>query len=520
MRLEVYKSHNMKNLLSCLSFLIITTCAGFAQCSADFDNSINGLTVNFTNESTGSFNYVEYEYGDGNGSVYINDPSHTYASAGVYPVCMYILDTVTFQCFSEFCDTLYLGGATCGAFFDIDIDGLDADFYDESIGAFDSVWYDFGDGNGSNDPDPSHSYSGEGSYTICLSLFDNGTMCDSTCYTIYFTDEECEADFSYDDNGLDVDFYDESTGNYTDVYWDFGDGFGDSEDLNPSYTYFAAGTYEVCLYIYDDVWGSCDAEYCEFVTVTGGGGGGGGCEADYSYTADQLNISFTNESSGGLFSTWDFGDGSTPSFDENPTHLYAAPGTYEVCVTVVNPFPFCTDTYCEFIEVKEYTCEPTFTYSFNETNTYTFTNTTTIGTVTSMEWSFGDGNTSAFTQPTYTYNVPGVYNVCLTTFDQGNECGKTCEDINVYPLGLDELFSEKIQVVPNPNNGAFTLILLENASASNLSIVDLSGRTVYSERGERNSKVDLTLDLPAGAYFIQLEDVKSGKLVTLKMMVQ
>ncbi len=512
----------MKVLTLFLSLLFAFTAStvGYSQCAADFDTTTNGLTINFSNQSTGSYNYVEYDFGDGSFSQNVNNPSHTYASAGVYPVCMYIIDTVSFQCYSEYCDTLFIGGATCGAFFDLDIDGLDADFYSESHGAYDSLWYDFGDGNGSNNPDPSHSYSAEGTYTICLSLFDNGTMCDSACYTIFFTDEDCDADFTFDASGLDVDFSDESTGNYNAVYWDFGDGIGDSEDVNPSYTYFTAGTYEVCLYIYDDQWGTCESEYCEFVTVTGGGGGGGGCKADYTYLADQLNISFTNKSTGGLFSTWDFGDGSTPAFDENPTHLYAAPGNYEVCVTVVNPFPFCTDSYCEFIQVKEYTCEPDFDYSFDESNTFTLYNTTTIGNVTSMEWSFGDGNTSSFTQPTYTYNAAGVYNVCLTTFDQGNECGKTCKDLNVFPLGLDEITATDIQILPNPNNGLFALLLPENAQVSEVSIIDLSGRVIYNEsEHQRKAQLDFNLDLPAGAYFIQIKDARS-KSFTLKMLVQ
>lgn len=513
----------MKILITsfCILFWFAFASTIQAQCTADFDTTSSGLTVNFSNQSTGGYNYVEYDFGDGNFSVNVNNPSHTYAEAGVYPVCIYILDTISFQCFSEYCDTLFMGGATCGAFFDLEFDGLDADFYSEAIGSYDSLWFDFGDGSGSSNPDPSHSYSTEGTYTICLSLFDNGTMCDSSCYSVFFTDEECEADFSYNTNGLDVDFTDASTGGYDAVYWDFGDGFGDSEDFDPSYTYFAAGTYEVCLFIYNINGGSCEEEYCEFVTVTGGGGGGGGCDADYSYVADQLSIAFINESSGGLFSTWDFGDGSTPAFEENPTHVFATPGTYEVCVTVLNPFPFCTDTYCEFVDAKEYNCEPMFTYTSTATNTFTFVNTTEIGNVTSVLWSFGDGNTSAFTQPTYTYNVPGTYNVCLTTFDEGSECGKTCEDINVYPVGIEELSAEDFQILPNPNNGSFRLLLSEDAMASKFTVLDLSGRVIYSmSNAKGKSQVDFALDLPAGAYFIQAEDESSSRQITLKMLVQ
>jgi len=46
---------------------------------------------------------------------------------------------------------------------------------------------------------------------------------------------------------------------------------------------------------------------------------------------------------------WDFGDGSAGSAAQNPVHEYAAPGVYEVCLTVSNANA--SDTYCEWVEV-------------------------------------------------------------------------------------------------------------------------------------------------------------------------
>ncbi len=46
-----------------------------------------------------------------------------------------------------------------------------------------------------------------------------------------------------------------------------------------------------------------------------------------------LTVAFTNESTGGNFYQWDFGDGNT-STAENPTHTYANSGTYSVRLTV------------------------------------------------------------------------------------------------------------------------------------------------------------------------------------------
>jgi PKD repeat protein len=57
--------------------------------------------------------------------------------------------------------------------------------------------------------------------------------------------------------------------------------------------------------------------------------------ADYTYTASDLYVSFTNISTNALTYKWDFGDGLT-STATNPTHTYTASGTYPVSLTAYN----------------------------------------------------------------------------------------------------------------------------------------------------------------------------------------
>jgi len=58
--------------------------------------------------------------------------------------------------------------------------------------------------------------------------------------------------------------------------------------------------------------------------------------AAFELAAELLTVSFTDLSTGGPSSwLWDFGDGSTSS-EQNPSHTYAAAGTYEVSLTVSN----------------------------------------------------------------------------------------------------------------------------------------------------------------------------------------
>lgn len=83
-----------------------------------------------------------------------------------------------------------------------------------------------------------------------------------------------------------------------------------------------------------------------FLTVPGSTTGN--LEAGFSYTENDLTLSFQNESSNGSYD-WDFGDGSTSS-QANPTHTYPAPGTYTVCLEVSGSCG--SDTHCETITVS------------------------------------------------------------------------------------------------------------------------------------------------------------------------
>ena len=58
---------------------------------------------------------------------------------------------------------------------------------------------------------------------------------------------------------------------------------------------------------------------------------------DFSFAADdQGNVNFTDLSANGTSYSWDFGDGSGPSTDQNPTHTYAEDGDYTVTFSVSN----------------------------------------------------------------------------------------------------------------------------------------------------------------------------------------
>jgi PKD repeat protein len=149
---------------------------------------------------------------------------------------------------------------------------------------------------------------------------------------------------------LVVAFTDGSTsGTGTSWAWDFGDG-NTSTMQNPSHTYATAGTYTVCLTVTDD----CSSnQICNSVTVSG-------CSdpvAAWTNVPTDLTVAFTDGSTVGTGESWawDFGDGNTSTM-QNPSHTYAAAGTYTVCLDVTDDCgtnQFCNDVTVSVVGINE-----------------------------------------------------------------------------------------------------------------------------------------------------------------------
>ncbi len=78
--------------------------------------------------------------------------------------------------------------------------------------------------------------------------------------------------------------------------------------------------------------------------------------ADFSYTVVNSTVTFTNLSSEASSYIWDFGDGSALSNLTNPTKIYTAIGTYNVCLTARNSgTPATDDTECQSIDITSLT---------------------------------------------------------------------------------------------------------------------------------------------------------------------
>jgi len=80
-------------------------------CHADFIFTGNGYTINCNNTSTGNYNYAYWSWGDGTSSNAMGgSASHTYISAGTYPVCITVGDSST-GCQDTYCQNILVGPA-------------------------------------------------------------------------------------------------------------------------------------------------------------------------------------------------------------------------------------------------------------------------------------------------------------------------------------------------------------------------------------------------------------------------
>ncbi|MCF6171762.1 MAG: PKD domain-containing protein [Bacteroidales bacterium] len=233
-------------------------------------------------------------------------------------------------------------------------------FFDYSEGDIDQwTWY-FGDGTSSTEQNPSHLYNAGGVYEVCLIVENTGDSCYSEfCLDVLVGEGDCEAGFEWEpseENPLEINFTDKSSGNIFFWQWDFGDSTY-SDLQSPVHEYAAPGQYMVFLFV-SDSGGYCVSQTMEMIQVDMDTTG---CEAAFSYTLDTLNNTpfvylFEDLSEGNINNWfWEFGDNQV-STEKSPQHIYEEGGTYEVCLKIsASPNGGgCESELCQTIETPSY----------------------------------------------------------------------------------------------------------------------------------------------------------------------
>jgi PKD repeat protein/subtilisin-like proprotein convertase family protein len=131
---------------------------------------------------------------------------------------------------------------------------LSVTFFDKSSGDVLEYKWNFGDGATSIKSDPSHTYTDAGHYTVTLAV-SNGKKWYTEVKANYISVEQTlpQAYFEMKTDALlcpvIVEFIQRSSGDYTAVHWDFGDGYT-STKMDPIHEFTTTGLYHVTLTIF------------------------------------------------------------------------------------------------------------------------------------------------------------------------------------------------------------------------------------------------------------------------------
>ncbi|PIQ27101.1 MAG: hypothetical protein COW63_16770, partial [Bacteroidetes bacterium CG18_big_fil_WC_8_21_14_2_50_41_14] len=371
------------------------------------------------------------------------NPSHVYGNSGQYIAFLTITDTN--GCSVTVNRLVNVFALPIPQFiYEHACENTMAHFTDYSVGSgapIISWFWDFGDpGSGANNfstqQNPAHEYLLAGTYPVTLSVT-NMNGCQNTNTTDVLVEPGPVAEFIYDSvcSGSPTYFIDQSYSlgsPITNWYWNFGDGSTSNIPM-PVHTFAATGIYNVALSI--TIANGCVDQVIHQVIIEDGP------VADFSYmdptcTLDILqftDLSYTSGISPIISWYWEFGDGGN-STDQNPTHFYSIPGTYQVSLTVENTNS-CVNTITKSV-TSGVAPVAGFSFDANTCDTVHFTDQSSVSgaTIISWNWNFGDplsgtNNFSTLQNPTHIYTLSGSYDVRLIVESDG-----ACSDTIIQTL--------------------------------------------------------------------------------------
>lgn len=129
-----------------------------------------------------------------------------------------------------------------------------------------------------------------------------------------------------------------------------------------------------------------------------------------------------------------------------------------------------------------------------------------------LDCNNGNAIISGEINQSYSPTSSGYYMVVVTK----NDCSDSSACINVILTGINELENSYVKIYPNPITSEFIIDLASFSPKSQLSVVSIEGKTVYTNNTINTDKIVINAaDWSTGVYMVKITDEQSSQVVKL-----
>lgn len=456
----------------------------------DFDHDsmvCAGDSVFITNNTTGAVSY-SWTFGN-NTTSNIQSPVTVYSNPGTYQIKL--VATTAEGCVDSLMSTIHVVEPPLADFVTIPDSGcapLNVFFQNQSTGYQNSYFWNFGNGQTSNaqQPAPITFQQGQFDTTYYPSLTAANICGINTMTDSVEVRAQPQANFIPNKyigcSPVTISFTDNLTKGTPDtLIWFFGDTTAPlvttqstfSQPVQHTYTTGSSITQYTVTYIAKN---SCGADTMTRQITVLPNTVDAFFNTDTLFGCPPLQVNFTNHSLGYTSVYWDFGDGNV-SNQISPSHTYTQSGTYDVELIVTDSCSYDTSN----VTIQVY---PLPTVDFlKSTDTVcvgepiTFTNNSP-NPLSSLNWSFGDGDSSAQGNPSHAYQTSGTFTVSMTGYSALHNCPNAIDkSVTVLPTPNATITADTNQGCPPLNiqfqaDSAYNTWYFGNGNTSNLANVN------------------------------------------------